>query len=218
VIGRYRGYDEDGDGGFEDWHFMYEEENLAYHIGSANEVGDGLFRIVWDTSWVPDQAPGAISLNALIRDATGTWTLAPEVTNLTLERTDRSVRLYTAENVPQRFWVRDGKIMTCDVQIPGEHDLGRASGAIMHFRSWNGRNNPEGGEDGTPFQVNGSSWMRVDGRDHRFDYRMVSIDVSLLTGELNTLAFRSETVHHGCEILWPGPALSVEYDYAIDGE
>jgi hypothetical protein len=38
----------------------------------------------------------------------------------------------------------------------------------------------------------------------------ISQSGSLRTGD-NTITFHSETVHHGIEIMWPGPAIIVKY-------
>ena len=80
----------------------------------------------------------------------------------------------------------------------------------MHVATWNGN------ETGAVFNSKVNTWIAPKyGRDHFYSYNEISVPLSDITTGDNTISFYSATVHHGMEILWPGPAISVRYG-AVD--
>ncbi|MCD4798729.1 MAG: immunoglobulin domain-containing protein, partial [Methanosarcinales archaeon] len=204
----YDGYDTDGDGVFADYHRNYHRESWESPIGIRNHAGSDTnapYEVTWDTDWLPDQAPGQIKLIARILDNNGYWYVTDEVTNLILQRTDFSVSLYRSTGVPEEFWVRDGNVKSSDVNIPDDLSSPDTT-ALMKVASWNGN---DGSED---FYSKVNNWtVPKYGSNHFYSYDQITVPVSALKTGSNTFTIGSSTVHHGPEIMWPGPAILVRY-------
>ncbi len=207
ILGKYWGYDENGDGIYLDWHRNYHTPSLEEHIGSAISTP---YRFVWDNRWVPDQAPGSVQFLARILDSNDVWFVTEIVDSISLIRPEGiAVKMYTAENVPKKFWVRAGEKKSCDIKID---DLSDATNAMLVHRTWNGQDGGAG--SGTiliPLYVN--SWRgKVGGVNHNYALSSVKVPVNSLIEGNNDVAYHSNTSHHGIEILWPGPAILVRYN------
>lgn len=206
VLAHYEGYDENGDGIYHDWHYNYHYTSIGQHAGTATRDP---FEVTWDTQWVPDQPAGSIQLIARIRDHNGTWFVTDLVGGLTLARKGASVKLYTADpaQIPTRFNVRAGQKKSVRWTIPPADNLSTAREAAVHLRTWDGH--------GETFKVN--DWIGdIGGVPHDFLYSVRLVPPSVLRQGDNIVEFHSETEHHGPEILWPGPALTVRYSTAGD--
>jgi hypothetical protein len=211
VFARYEGYDENGDGRFDDWHHYYHVDRkvelaLMGHVGSALAPP---FEVRWDMSHVPDQQPRGISLVARIQDGTGLWRVTPVVANVSLRRRGTSVTLHQCHDLPEFANVRMSVAKGCHVEIP---TLAGAARAFVHVRTWNGMDGGHGsGSIQEPLQVN--EWRgKVGGKDHDFTYTVVPVPVSALKKGTNKILFHSdESKEHGIDVLWPGPAILVEY-------
>jgi hypothetical protein len=207
LLGRYRGYDENGDGLYQDWHSSYHTTTMEEHIGSTKTAP---YTFVWDNRWVPDQEPEAVSFLARILDSNDVWMVAGLADSISLVRPQGvSVKMFTAENVPQKFWVRAGEKKSCDINID---DLAYATNAMLVHRTWNGQEgDASSGSILLPLFVN--SWRgKVGGANHNYALSRRKIPVDILTAGNNEVAYHSNTVHHGIEILWPGPAILVRYN------
>jgi hypothetical protein len=172
---------------------------FSNHVGTDNTAP---YEIKWDTTWVPDQAPGSIKLKARILDNNGVWYETEEVTGITLKRSD-SVKLYKPYAVPQRFSVRLGQTKYSKVNIP---TLTEAKEAKLLVATWNGITS------GDPHYTKVNNWITPDyGENHDYSYDEISVPISaLMTGE-NKIVFWSSTEHHELEVLWPGPGIKVRY-------
>ena len=199
-IGYYKGFDVDGDGVFTQWQRYYRGTSLTNHVGSALAEP---WEVTWNTRWVPDQQQGEIKLIARIRDNTGIWFVTGAVEDLSLVRDTVSIKMYKPLSVPQKFWVRDNREMSCELSIPESEPLDQATEAAMHLRTWNGL------EDN--FVINGSFSSPIEGNDHFFKYSIRAIPPVSLTNGVNKISFSSPTKHHGTELLWPGPVIMVRY-------
>lgn len=202
--GIYEGPDEDGDGEYYDLHGMYHYSNLQGIIGEATHQP---FQVTWNTEWIPDQTKD-LQLVAKVQLKNGFCFLTDTLKGIKFKRNSSSVKMFCAENVPEKFWVRNKNVSRCNFTIPESESLEKAVEVKMFIRTWNGLNNDE---YGTPFKINNSDWMKFEGASHNFDFRMVDIPLGLIKNGLNTITITSSTVHHGCEILWPGPTILVKY-------
>ncbi|MBW2991932.1 hypothetical protein KY345_01805 [Candidatus Woesearchaeota archaeon] len=206
-IGYYEDYDIDGDGVYTEWQEGYfsprdtDDIDIGWHIGTVTEEP---YEIEWDTEWIPDQPRGSIKIKARIKDKNGVWTETPVVGDLSLSREKYSVKLYKASNVPEKFNVRAGETKECTVNIP---DLLTALKAKLHLRTWNG---DDANHKEKPLKVN--NWESpVGGKNHNYYYSIIDVPLSALKEGDNTVSFNSPTEHHGIEVLWPGPAITVRY-------
>ena len=205
----YEGYDSDGDGVFKDWHRNYHRKSWTSPISIKNHVGtvtSAPFQLTWNTQWIPDQPSGQVKFIARIRDNNNIWFVTDEVSNLTLQRTDFSVLLFKPQDVPQVFWVRDGQIKSSKVNISTLTD---ATAAMMNITTWNGN-------DGTDdFYSKVNNWTAPKYGSNSFhSYDQVPVPLSALISGENLITFSSSTIHHGIEVMWPGPAIMVKYDLA----
>lgn len=215
VLAYYDGYDTDGDGVYSEYHYDYHVTGSETDMAIRNHVGTSTsspFSVQWNTQWVPDQTAGSVKLMARIRGSSGVWYVTPEVTNLSLARTGRSVKLYKPFDTPERAWARgDLDVVRVDVNIPAGHNLGDATAAVYHNRTWNGIDGVR--EPGETNYRRFNGWTDGEyGANHYFAYDVRSAPTGELRTGNNQFSFFSQTVlHHGIEIIWPGPALVVEY-------
>jgi len=212
-VGYYDDFDVDGDGDFFDWQQSYHRlrtdsaMTLRNHIGTANIAP---YSVTWDNSWIPDQPVGGVKIVARIRDSGGLWFVTDQVSGLTLSRPGINVEKYEASYVPEKFWVRAGQTKSSNFVISAGHDLADAESARLHAATWNGiSGQAEPGEDHWT-KVNG--WTTPGfGKNHFYSYDLIDIPINVLQNGTNTVSFYSATSHHGAEVLWPGPGLTVRY-------
>lgn len=214
VLGFYNGIDVDGDGVYHEYHRNYHQPErgqpavINHHIGTSTTFP---YRFVWDTRWVPDQAQGSIKIIARIQDNKGYWFVTEPVENLSLARKASSVRLYRPYEVPEKFGVRKNREQAfCKLYIPENHDLDHIAEASIHFRTWNGTDRFHQG-----LRIN--TWhYDIGGKTHHYAYSCFPIPKDVLKRRENIISFHSETEHHACEVLWPGPMVVVRYGDPID--
>ena len=204
VLARYDGYDVDGDGKFNEW----QESHFQLVRGEANEIRDHVgtiwkqpYQVRWDTYWIPDQGPAAVSLIARIQNSRGYWMITQQVNNLSLQRNDISVKLYRAIDVPEDFAVRVGQTKTCHFEIPANDSVGKAIEAALHLRTWHGWDGHH-----EPLKINDYQ-MPIGGKNHLYDYDLLPLPADSLKPGKNVFSIHSNTEHHMLEALWPGPAI-----------
>lgn len=209
----YDGYDTDGDGVFQEYHHDYaptgseSTPTIKNHVGTAT---GGSSQVTWNTQYVPDQ--GGIKLLARIRNGNGVWYVSPEVTGLTLQRSGSYVRLYKPLDTPERAWAR-GDIGEIRIHgdIPGGDNVANATEAVGFVRTWNGI---DGAQEPTDYNYRKfNNWTDgAYGGNHAYSFNIRSLPVSELRSGSNEFTFYSSNIlHHGIEILWPGPGLIVRY-------
>ena len=213
-LASYDGYDTDGDGGFGGFHHDYHigpsesSMEIKNHVGTATAAP---FQVSWNTDWVPDQVAGGITLLARLRGAGGVWYVTDAVEHLSLRRVGRSVRLYKPEGYPEDAWTNayHSSIVT-RASIPSGTVLGDATGARYYIRTWNGLDSEREPGESHFRRLNG--WYDGEfGGNHIYSYDIRAVPVNALQVGSNEFEFMSETTHHGIEMLFPGPALSVTY-------
>ena len=210
VVAYYDGFDHDGDGLFAGWHHSRFQPARGLPNDTQDHVGTlwkEPYELTWNTHWVPDQAPKFVKLVARIQDSRGLWTVTQPVEDLTLDRSDVSVKLYTAVDVPEDFGVRNGETKHCHFELPPSTPLDQAVEAALHFRSWHGSDAHH-----APLQLNDQQ-LAIHGKNHFYDYDLLRFATSGLRSGENTLTIHSATEHHQLEVLWPGPALVIRYQW-----
>jgi len=96
-------------------------------------------------------------------------------------------------------------VKSATFHIPSEHDLALAGSTRLVAHTWNGI-------DAGVIDLNGLWNTSSIGSNHFWqrDERIVPSS-SLLPGD-NTVSISAATIHHGMEVLWPGPMVMVRYD------
>lgn len=209
-IAFYEDYDRDGDGYYADWQRNYHRGRNETEVRARNIVGSATsapWQVVWNTEWVPNQPSASVKLIARIRDNNGVWFVTQAVENLTFNRRDGTVKLYKPVGVHEVFWVRAGETKSCLIPISGSDSLQNATAAKLYIATWNG---VDGQGSGHWKRING--WTApVVGEDHYYAMNEISVPPSVLQHGNNTFSFYSGSIHHGVEIMWPGPAIAVKY-------
>ena len=205
----YDDYDTDGDGIYADYHHNYHYGKYETSVTIKNHVGTATsapWQAAWNTQWVPDQPLGGVKVIARIRDNNGVWYVTPPSENVSLVRVGKSIKIYKSEGVPEQFWAQGfaGSTKSCTVTIPGGDNLGSATGALLHLKTWNGINEfaVEPGYNLHYAKVN--SWTAPEaayGQGHFYSYDKVTTPpTSLVSGSNKIEFFANPEAHHGVEI------------------
>ncbi len=104
-LGEYEDVNLEGDGVYRQWHCHYVRAVLSGQLGTVTAAP---WKLVWDTSWVPDQ-PQPLRLAARIVDETGLTYFTEAVEGLTLTRDGLSVELCQPYEVPKKWVTRSGE-------------------------------------------------------------------------------------------------------------
>jgi len=206
ILARYEGFDADGDGIRTGWHRNYRRaryNQTMYTNGIVGAATSAPWDFSWDATWIPDQIAGAVGLQARIRGANGIWSVS-EVDSLTLNHSGAVVKAYPLLSVPRSFWVRAGQAQTAYFNIPGADSIATATSAIMTIATWNGA-------DQGKVAINGINVAAGFGRNHYFSQDSFAVPPANLIAGYNTLGISSNTIHHGMEVCWPGPLVTVRY-------
>lgn len=200
-IGKYNDFSWGGSGEFNSWHgiFWQKDPQLQRHIGTAS----GLFPYVsWDCRWIPDQEN--IKIAARLIDKSGIITMTEAVNDLKLKHRDRTVRMFTSQDVPENFATQTGS-KSCTIEITD--DLNDAYIAKLVFSTFSG------GTEDREILINGKSISKGGwGRWHRLDFCEEFLPVSILKPGKNTFTIKANYPgEHAFEVNWPGPIILVEY-------
>ena len=225
LIGNYLDYDWDGDGILREWHYALRHGVWEHTIGTRTSPSRGTadeYDFTWNTEWIPDQDQ-PVQLMARITDDAGVSYMTPAIT-VTFNRIGRSVRMYTTWSdyygrrvfgPPRNFgfnayrqpWI--GK--TAFISIPDP--LTNATRARFLIYSWSGRSSITTSR--TTVAVNAFSIWSENSfgifHDYSFDTRDLNNPRDFLNQGDNILRIWSNRTDHELEVLWPGPAIFVEY-------
>lgn len=215
---RYRGPDTDGDGIYDEWHLQYRRGELRGGIGRGRRVAEDRFEATWNTRFVPDQPPESLELIARIRDVHGVFSTTAITPGLSLQREGEAVWMVTPapEDIPENFNSRKNRPKLTRFTIPkrAARDLEAATEIALHLRTWNGKGERYFLNErlDRPLPILGHEAFGFADRPQIqvFESLGASSQMALQAGE-NLFWLRSPTVHHGAEILWPGPVLTVRY-------
>jgi hypothetical protein len=202
-LGHYEDVNWEGDGEYTRWHYHYVRAQLAGQLGSVTEAP---WRIVWDTSWTPDQ-PKPFRLAARITDVTDLTYFTPSVDGLTFHRVGFSVELCKPYDIPKKWVTRAGE-KSERFSISG--DLENATAAQLAWVSWS-----PGYLHG--ISINGRQVFEREGpRYAYYAHRVPLRDLGVLRPGENTLTtaltpkYNGKMVH-GTEINWPGIMVLLQY-------
>jgi hypothetical protein len=129
----------------------------------------------------------------------------PVTDRLSIPPKDAQAELIAAQEQPVPFWSRAGREMRC--VLPLDVDSAQIERAVLHVVVWDGGR----GTVDAPFTLNDYPLPVAGQGNHGVLYRQVEIDPAILQRGENTIRLRSDTEHHGIEVLRPGPALMVRY-------
>ena len=214
-IANYDGYDIDGDGIYKDWQYNYHFRQGDTEMKLYNHVGTDMaapYSVTWNTDLVPDQPAGSIQILARIRDNNGVWFVTNPVSGLTLSRSGSSVKLYKAQSVPERTWVRDGRTTkSWHYTVPSGDDLSKATSSRILITTWNGIDGDAAAGKSRYYRVNSWTVPTAFGRDHFWSYDNLSMPTSAIQHGTNTFTVYSNSDVFGIEVLWPAPGILVRY-------
>jgi hypothetical protein len=211
-LGYYDGYDATGNGIGAKYHHNYHRTKTETAMLLKGHIGTDVtspFSVTWNTDLVPNQAPGSVKLIARIKSNTGVWFVTNAVTGLSLQRSGNFVRIYRPTDMPERFWVRQGRgVKSTHFTIPSSDNLANATSVKLIIPSWDGDDISE--RAFLTIKLN-NLLLPPFGVDHYYSLDVLSISKTALVQGTNTFSATSTTVQHGVEILWPGPALVIRY-------
>jgi hypothetical protein len=213
-LGYYDGYDGDGDGVTQQYHYYYHRAKPETAMLMKGHIGSDFaspFSAVWNTDLVPNQAPGSVKLIARIKSSSGVWFVTNAVTGLSLQRTGNFVKMYRAYDMPERFWVRAGagrSPKSTHFAIPSGDNLANATSVKFIVSTMDADHVAE--RANYSMKVN-NYLLPYFGADHWYSLDALTIPKSAILQGTNTFTVASTTVHHGIEILWPGPVLVIRY-------
>ena len=198
---RYYGYDENGDGFETDWHGMtYEQEPFGV-LGVSAEPP---FSVNWDVSMLPAQDQVEARAIVYFKNDNPVFYRTKTTSGLEIaERGDSRVILVKSSDLPKPFWSRANRLKEATIQL--DVDPAEIEEAELHIVSWTGG----AGEVKDYFTLNGTFLPVAEGHGHQMDYSVIQLDTALLKKGENRFQLLSDTVHHGIEILLPGPALII---------
>ena len=203
-LGLYEDVNYEGDGCYRQWHYHYFHGDLVHHLGRQTRPP---FRLLWDTSWVPDQGE-PMEFAARVTDATGMTVMTAAAGDVVLQRDGLSVELCKPYEVP-RTWVTRKAVLAEKFAIKG--DLSKAVAYQLVWASWS-----PGYMNG--ILINGIEVFGSEGPNYKYYAHRVELeDVSVLEPGENELAtgktpkINGQTVH-GMEVEYPGIMVLVQYE------
>lgn len=203
-VGYYYDVSHCGDEIYTRWHYYYDFQDRAGHLGTATVAPE--YNATWSTHWVPDQ-PGPLQIAALITDTDTLTTMTEPVDNITLERSGWSVELCPPSNQPQR-WVVSTDAHGCEFNIAGDvTQLKDARIVMTNFAGAESRNFTINGSPIAPPLYFANGW-----KAYRACEEIES--TGLFTRGLNH--FKNVHYEHAAlsQIMWPGPMLLLRYGNA----
>jgi hypothetical protein len=201
----YSGYDENGNRRETDWHGFTKDRRPVAWAGTATNAP---FVAAWETTMLPAQKNAAVRAFVRFKEAPELVYVSATTPNLVIpDRSGVAVHLYTPADLPENFWSRANNKKTCTITL--EVEPNEIEKAEMYAVTWTG------GAGGVKdyFTLNGRPFPVAEGAKHIVQFNRLKVEPSLLRRGANTIELRSDTEHHGIEVLYPGPALMVRYRF-----
>ena len=201
--GWYYGYDENGNMKRLDWH-GYTKSRLP--VATVGTVAQAPFTLNWDTSLLPAQNKVAVRAAIRFQADTNLVFLTAATSGLEIiPREGSQVVLFVPHDLPDHFWSRAKQLKTCTLDL--DLDPARIERAELNVVTWAGG----AGTVKEYFKLNGVHYPVAEGSRHELIYSRLPVDPKTLKRGLNRIELLSDTEHHGIEIIYPGPALMVQY-------
>lgn len=201
--GWYFGYDENGDLRPRDWHGFTQDRQPVAHLGTAET---GQRAVNWDTRMLPAQKNVAARAFVRFKELPGLVYVTAATPNLVIpDRAGSVVHLYESSDAPAPFWSRANEQKTCTIVLDVEP--AKIEEAELYVTSWTGG----AGSVKDYFTLNGRPLPVAEGSAHTRQFNRLRLDPEILKAGTNTIVLRSDTEHHGIEILYPGPALMIRH-------
>jgi hypothetical protein len=197
----YAGYDENGDTRFTDWHGF--TKNRVPEAYAAQSI-EAPFAASWDTSMLPAQKNVALRAIVRLKDQPSLAYVTAATTALSIaDRAESNVHLHLAHDLPISFWARAKQHKRCHIHVDVAPE--KIEAAELHVVAWTG--GPGTVKD--YFTLNGKHLAIADGEEHEPLYSRVKLTAKDLRQGDNEIILHSDTLHHGIEIVAPGPALII---------
>ncbi len=201
-IGYYKDFDWEGNGSFEQWHYVTDRGRIMRHIGTA---AGPPYQVRWNTDWLPDQDK-PIKLAVKVTDEKGISSISSAVENVAFVHPDWSIKMYTSEDVPERFSARAGGSSKSSINVPGSLEHARTARLVLS--SWSAKT-----EDGLShgIRINGHKLADNFGRFHDHSFDEINVPLEWIVPGQNVISIHSDFMGHALEINWPGPVLLIAY-------
>jgi hypothetical protein len=199
--GYYDSYDENGDGRTRDWHGFTKKRRPVAILGTATGASSAS---TWDLTMLPAQTHMAVRAAVHFKVRPEIAYITPETRGLRVqERPLVRVELVPARDLPVPFWSRAGRTRTGTIFLDADPAL--IDRAELHVVVWDGG----AGTVRDYFTINGLPLPVAGTGKHDVIYSRRDLDPRHLKRGINRVELRSDTEHHGIEVLMPGPALMV---------
>lgn len=202
-LGRYYGFDDNGDGHENDWNGFTQKKQYQNHIGSASKPP---FMVRWNTSMIPTQ-PNPSAIRAVVH-LKGEFHYATDtIDDLTFPPKRSRVEMYKCSSIPVPFWSRDSQEKKTIIELPG--DISSLKQVHLMIKIWDGGE----GNIREPFKINGHPYSITSRKAiHDVVFTVAEVNPKHLQPGKNQITLLSDTEHHGIEVLLPGPVLIARYN------
>ena len=201
-LARYKDVDYEGNGILDQWHYAFYRGQMINHIGSCSSAP---YKVIWNTSWVPDQDHN-LELSAWLKNSHGIIYFLPPINNLQFQR-NYYVEICKPYSIPQ-MWATREREFNEKVFLNGNPK--NAIALQLVFRSW------------SPGYLNGlylNDWLVPIGENCNYCYgfhRIMLDKPYFLKQGINTIKTGKtplvwDKMVHGAEIQFPGIMLLVKY-------
>ena len=220
---KYAGFDENGDGQVSDWHGMTKRKQPVGHVGTATKFP---YAVRWDTSMI--KAQEGVQIRALVElagskqmieaenelrlqgnrfwKAEGRYWQTDPSPQLTITHPDGiQVAYVPSEKASIPFWSRANRKRDCEFAMPT--DRIQIERAELNIVVWDGG----AGDVKEYFKINGHALAVAANAAHDVIHSRLPLEPSWISPDTNRAELLSDTDHHGIEILYPGPMITLRY-------
>ncbi len=200
-FGCYEDYDENMEGSY-GWRYYTFDKEIKGHIGTAQ--GD-ICKVIWDTKWIPNQKR-EMALMACITFNNG-MKYATDVTyGIKFNEKRTLVTMHLVDEMPIPFWSRDNNLKEAVITLP---QIKQGDEARLQVKNWDGGE----GEIKDYFTINDIHHKIASEKAiHKLIYINEDMDINILNQGENKIRLLSDNVHHGIEIVWPGPCIKIRHN------